>query len=189
MKNAIVISKTEQINLSFEQLLKHEGYDSVICVTDSQQVKSMLDMSEYDLILINAPIGDDSGLGLAVHCAKNSRSCVFVTVPHESYDKVSESVGEYGVFVISRPLNKNLFHHYLMFTDYFKKRILGLLKENDKLKDMVEELGIINRAKMLLMQCLMMSEEQAHRYLEQQAMNLRVSKKEAALQVIKTYQN
>jgi response regulator NasT len=34
-----------------------------------------------------------------------------------------------------------------------------------------------------------MSEEQAHRYLEKQAMDLRTSKLEVAKQVIRTYEN
>ena len=62
-------------------------------------------------------------------------------------------------------------------------------EENEKLRHMVEDMKIINRAKFLLISCLNMSETQAHRYLEKQAMDLRISKLQVAKQVIQTYEN
>ncbi len=47
---------------------------------------------------------------------------------------------------------------------------------------------MISRAKCVLMQCLAMSEPQAHKYLEKQAMDLRISKKNVAEQVLTTYE-
>ena len=95
----------------------------------------------------------------------------------------------HGVLVIARPINRHLFHHYLQFTDCFRTRMLRVERENEQLKTMVEDLKVIDRAKLLLVTCLNMSEEQAHRYLEKQAMDLRLSRLEVAKQVIKTYQN
>ncbi|MBQ2427423.1 MAG: ANTAR domain-containing protein, partial [Ruminococcus sp.] len=83
----------------------------------------------------------------------------------------------------------HLFHHYLLFADCFRSRLLRVEQENDKLKHMVEDLKIIDRAKILLVTCLNMSEEQAHRYLEKQAMDMQTSKLAVAKQVIRTYQN
>ena len=53
----------------------------------------------------------------------------------------------------------------------------------------MDALRTIDRAKYLLMQYLGMSEAQAHRYIERQAMNLRVSKKVIAEHIRKTYDN
>ena len=57
------------------------------------------------------------------------------------------------------------------------------------LRNMVEDMKVINRAKLLLVTCLNMTETQAHRYLEKQAMDLRTSKLHIAKQVIRTYEN
>ena len=67
--------------------------------------------------------------------------------------------------------------------------MLRIEKENAELKTMVEDLKLIDRAKLLLVTCLNMTESQAHRYLEKRAMDLRVSRVEVAKQVIQTYQN
>ena len=53
----------------------------------------------------------------------------------------------------------------------------------------MEDMKIINRAKLLLITCLNMTEQEAHRYLEKQAMDMRMSKMQIAMQVIKTYEN
>ena len=68
-------------------------------------------------------------------------------------------------------------------------RMLTVNKENEKLRHIVEDMKIINRAKLLLITCLNMTEQEAHRYLEKQAMDMRMSKMQIAMQVIKTYEN
>ena len=56
-----------------------------------------------------------------------------------------------------------------------------------KLKEKMEEIRLINRAKMLLMQNLSMTEENAHKYIEKEAMNRCVKKIAIAEEVIKSY--
>ena len=67
--------------------------------------------------------------------------------------------------------------------------MLTVNEENEKLRHIVEDMKIINRAKLLLITCLNMTEQEAHRYLEKQAMDMRMSKMQIAMQVIKTYEN
>ncbi len=62
-------------------------------------------------------------------------------------------------------------------------------KENIKLQNKIEEMRIVNRAKFSLMQYLGFDEAQAHRYIEKQAMDKRVTKYQIAMQIIKTYEN
>lgn len=189
VKNALIISKTNQSTESLAQLLKTEGYESSSLASSSATAKDYIGTEEFDLILINAPLENETGLDLAVYAAKSTRSSVVVIVHEQHADQVFDELTKYGVLVIARPVNKHLFHHYLLFTECFKNRILGMKQENDKLKHMVEEEKIINRAKLLLIQCLSMTESQAHHYLEKQAMDMRISKIQVAKQVIKTYEN
>ena len=51
----------------------------------------------------------------------------------------------------------------------------------------MEEIRLINRAKMILMQNLNMTEQDAHRYIEKEAMDRCIKKIAVAEQVIKTY--
>ena len=51
----------------------------------------------------------------------------------------------------------------------------------------MNEIRLVNRAKWLLISEVKMTEPDAHRYIEKQAMDLCVSKREIAEQIIKTY--
>ena len=189
MKKALIISKTKQSTESLAQLLKREGYDSLNFAGNSATAKEVIVKEEHDLIIINVPLEGETGLDLAVYSAEVTRACVVVIVSDRHSAEIFDKLSQHGVLVISKPINMHLFHHYLIFTDCFRERILGVEKENNKLKNMVEEAKIVNRAKLLLIQCLSMTEQQAHHYLEKQAMDMRVSKIQAAKQVIKTYEN
>ena len=93
-----------------------------------------------------------------------------------------------GVIVIAKPLRKQIFYQSLKFINASRKRLLGLQNENIKLHKRLEEMRTINRAKFALMQYLNFTETQAHRYLEKQAMDMRCTKLEVALSVLKTYE-
>lgn len=187
MKKTLLVTNSEQSAAALSQLLEEEGYEDITvsfaAYTAEQQE------TEFDLVCINAPLVDENGISLATRFAKTTRASVVIIVPKASAGEVSDMLNEQGVLVIAKPINRHLFHHYLLFADCFRSRLLRIERENDKLKHMVEDLKIIDRAKLLLVTCLNMSEEQAHRYLEKQAMDLQVSKLAVAKQVIQTYQN
>ncbi len=54
--------------------------------------------------------------------------------------------------------------------------------------EITDEMNLINRAKHALMLYLNMSEPTAHRYIEKRAMDMRVTKKEIAKNILKTYE-
>ena len=54
-------------------------------------------------------------------------------------------------------------------------------------EEKIEEIRLVNKAKWQLIECLRMTEAEAHRYIEKQAMDQRVSKREIAESIIETY--
>ncbi len=189
MKKALLVSHSEQSAASLSELLRSESYTSISVSDTARTAKKLVEKDEFDLICINAPLNGESGIELSIHFASTTRSSVVIIVPQKNADDVNDRLTEHGVLVIAKPINKHLFHHFLQFTDCFRSRMLCVTEENEKLRHMVEDMKIINKAKFLLISCLNMSETQAHRYLEKQAMDLRVGKLQVAKQVIKTYEN
>ena len=187
MKKTLLVTNSEQSAAALSKLVEEEGYEDITVSYAAYAAEQQED--EFDLVSINGPLVGENGISLATRFANTTRASVVIIIPKSSADKVSDMLNEKGVLVISRPINRHLFHHYLLFADCFRSRLLRVERENDKLKHMVEDLKIIDRAKLLLVTCLNMSEEQAHRYLEKQAMDLQTSKLAVAKQVIRTYQN
>ena len=69
-----------------------------------------------------------------------------------------------------------------------RARMMNVMKEYSKLQTKIEETRLINRAKCILIQYLKLTEPQAHKYIEKQAMNQRISKLEVAKNILKTYE-
>ena len=60
--------------------------------------------------------------------------------------------------------------------------------ENERLQKKYEELKIVDRAKCLLIEHMRITEEEAHRVLEKEAMNTRISRVRVAKQVIERFE-
>ncbi|MDR0913726.1 MAG: ANTAR domain-containing protein [Oscillospiraceae bacterium] len=189
MKSALVFSKTEKSAAAISDLLCIEGFDDVVFAFAPEQLEYYVQTKDFDLILVNIVSELEKGVSVAVNAAQITRACVIIIVQEDIAASISDAMACKGVLVIGKPVNKHLFHHYLLFTDFFKRRMLGLFEENSKLKQRMEGIKIIDRAKMLLMQNLVFSEDQAHKYLERQAMDMRMTKVDVARQVLKTYDN
>lgn len=189
MRRTLLITSSDRSAASLGELLKAEGFKPISVSYSGYNARQIAEQEAFDLICVNAPLADENGIELSRHFADTTRAAVVIIVPQKSSDEVSEKMIRHGVLVIAKPVNRHLFHHYLQFTDCFRRRILSVERENEALKTMVEDLKLVDRAKLLLVTCLNMSEQQAHRYLEKQAMDLRISRVEVAKQVIQTYQN
>ncbi|MCH5303579.1 MAG: ANTAR domain-containing protein [Ruminococcus sp.] len=189
MKNALIISKTEASIKAVTSLLEGEGYDEVQCTLSVEDAKEKLSNNSFELIVINAPLCGENGLEFSAYCSRKTKACIILVVAKEKAIEVFDMMDSYGVLVVSKPLNRKLFKNYITYSAAFKDRLTAAEKENEKLKNELEEIKVINRAKLLLIQCLSMTEAQAHRYLEKQAMNMRTSRLNIAKQVIRTYQN
>ena len=65
------------------------------------------------------------------------------------------------------------------------KRVQDEIRPEQK----IEDKRIIDRAKYILISCMNMREQEAHRYLEKQAMDMRTSKRIIAEGILKRYEN
>ena len=68
-----------------------------------------------------------------------------------------------------------------------RERLRKLEKKTLSFEEKMEEIRLVNRAKWLLISELKMDEPQAHRYIEKQAMDRCISKREVAAEIIRVY--
>ena len=68
-----------------------------------------------------------------------------------------------------------------------RERLRRIKKKTVSLEEKMEEIRLVNRAKWALIKSCHMTEENAHRYIQKQAMDLCLSKKETAENILKTY--
>ncbi len=143
---------------------------------------------ETALVIVNAPVGTDSGMELCVEVAKNTTCAVLLLVRAEDGSPRVERAEKCGILTLRKPLASALFREALRFSFAFHQRMLWLKNENVSLQDKIEEIRLINRAKCTLIQYLGLSEPQAHRYIEKQAMDRRIPSVEVARSILKAYE-
>lgn len=188
MDSALLVSSSDKGHSTFVELLKAAEFTHITTAHSGNEARRMLMQSDYDLAIINAPLSDEFGHDLSCMVTENSYAGVILLTKSEVADQVSAKVENYGVLVVPKPISRPLFFQAVKLVSSSRRRLLGLKNENVKLQNKIEEIRLVDRAKCVLIQYLKLTEPQAHRYIEKQAMDMRVSRKEIALNILKTYE-
>jgi len=81
-----------------------------------------------------------------------------------------------------------IFWHILKLAIDSQIILQEMQKENGELRRKIDDIRIIDRAKCILISRLNLSEEEVHRAIEKQAMDMRTSKRAIAEDILKTYE-
>ena len=184
----LMISGYEKGLDSVTSFLKACGCGSVAVISSGSEARRMIPHDDFDLILINTPLKDEFGHQLAVKLCESTCSGVILICKADLAEEMTNRTSDYGVCVVPKPLNKQELLQAIRMGSAFRHRLLGLQKENNKLRAKLEELRYVSRAKFLLITEQGMSEEAAHRYIEKSAMNTRRTRKEVSLEIIAKYE-
>ena len=138
-------------------------------------------------MVINAPLPDDFGRKFAVDVCSGRSSVAMLLVRSDIYDEIYSKVFEYGVMTLQKPTTVPILKQSLDYMRATRQRLRRLEKKTVSLEEKMSEIRIINRAKWVLIDSLKMTEEDAHRYIEKQAMDRCVTKREIAEGILKTY--
>lgn len=189
METALIVSASEKGNEFFIQTLRSISCDVTVTVKTCGEARRTISDRDFDLFIINGPLQDESGEEFAIDMARHGTSQVIFVVKGEHFDAISSVVEDYGVITVPKPINKGIFWTSLKFARAANSRVRKMKVENQKLSQRIEDIKIIDRAKHLLVARLKMSEQQAHKYIEKQAMDMRSSKRAIAETILRTYQS
>ena len=188
MNRVLIVSSSEKSKSLFEELLTADSYKEITIAKQGNEARRILIERDFDLCIINSPLTDEFGVELAINMAHKSMLQIMMIVKSELADEISAKVEDYGVFVVSKPINRQIFWNALKLMTASHKRMMGLQNENVKLQKTIEDIRYIDRAKCILIEYLGMTEDEAHRFIEKQAMDMRITKREVATSILKTYE-
>ena len=143
--------------------------------------------TERTFNIIIADSGDGYDTDFAINVA-DSYSTILLLVPNEHFDEISYRVEGYGILTITKPFEPFYLYNMIKVAIAVQYKVQILSSQTVKLKNKMEEIRLVNRAKLLLIQNLTMTEAEAHRYLEKEAMDRGLKRTALAEEVIKTYQ-
>ena len=164
--SVLIVSAAEKVNNALLPFFRGGSFEPVTVVDTIAKAQRRLSDRDYDLVLINAPLPDDFGRKFAVDVCTESDSVAAIIVRPLEEDRIGELIG-------------------VMCS--FRERLKKVRKKTMSLEDKMEEIRLVNRAKWALIKACHMTEEDAHRYIQKQAMDMCLSKKETAENILKTY--
>ena len=182
--SVLVISAKENFNASLQSLLPESKYAPVQMVSSVSLAKRVLLERSFDFVFINTPLPDDFGTRFAIEISGNKGTVILLLVRNEVYEEVCDKVTEYGILTLPKPASKQMVAHTLNFMAGIRERLRKLENKSLSMEEKMKEIRLVNRAKWVLIDELKMSEADAHRYIEKQAMDRCVSRREIAEEII-----
>mgnify|MGYP000881643233 FL=1 len=183
----LIVSSSDKFVRPMLDLLPEKMFNPIETASDVAQARRKLLEREFDNVIINSPLRDEFGTKLALDICQKSSAGVLLFVKAEHYSDIMSKVMQYGVLTISKPTSPSMIMQSVQMLCSTRERLRIMEKKNASVEEKIEEIRIINRAKCLLIEQLKMTESEAHRYIEKQAMDRCVTKRKIAENIILTY--
>lgn len=188
--SVLIVSGSEKAAEYLKGILETHIFDPVtVCSTVGEAERMLIDMP-FDIIIVNTPVSDDYGIQFSIEA--NDRyitSGVLMLVKGEFYDQICSKVESLGILLVSKPSTRQSLVQAIHLLLASKMKIKRLAEKTQTLEAKMKEIRLVNRAKLLLIEQLKMSESDAHRYIEKTAMDRCQKRSEIAEGIIRTYNN
>lgn len=183
----LILSSSQQEGHRLEALIQTIDSPEIHLAHSAQEGRTLAIRGKFSLVLVDAPMKEDHCLLLVKELAENTDSQILFLVNEEIFEKISAQLEEIGVLTLKKPLAEADFLQALRFLRATFVKLHRLEKQRDDLAQKIQDIRLINRAKFVLISHLNMSETEAHKYLEKEAMNTRVPRVLVAKKILKTY--
>ena len=180
----LVVSAGEQFNRGLTELLPPGEYDPLHFVGSVSEAERALADRRYDFVMVNSPLPDGTGVSFAIDVSATPNAVCLLLLRPEQYNEIYNEVTAQGVYTLIKPVPKRLIDTGMRWMAASRERLRQFEKRTLTLEEKMAEIRLVNRAKWHLIDTLGLTEDAAHHYIERLAMDLCISKREAAEQVL-----
>nr|WP_317412472.1 ANTAR domain-containing protein [uncultured Solibaculum sp.] len=184
----LIVSSSSKYSKLLSECLPGAQYYPVDCIATAGEAKRRLISSHYSIIIINAPLDDDFGAGLALDIMTQYPCGILLLVKSELFEQTCYQVEDSGIVTLPKPTSRQMVYSAVKMLTAVQSRIQAMERETVSLKSRMEEIRLVSRAKLVLIDRLKMTEPEAHRYIEKQAMDRCVKKSQVAQSILHTYE-
>ncbi len=183
---ALVVSSSERFMQEISSLL-HERNFHTDHVTNAGEARRSLTEKSYDFVIVNAPLKDEFGSRLCIDVTEHIGTLAVIFASSDVYEDIMQRTVSHGVFVVRKPSSQQTVMQAVSLLISAREMLRTVQKKAGKAEDKLQEIRIVNKAKWFLIDNEDMSESDAHQYIEKQAMNAGITKRQAAQIVIDRY--
>ena len=186
--STLLVSASEKFNTITTSLLPGSEFWPVTVARSAGEAQRLLLETRYDIVLVNTPLPDEFGIRLAIDASRKTQAGVLLLVRRELHEEIYYKVMEDGVIPLPKPVSEPVMSQMLRTLCSVRERLRRAEERQVTVEKKIEEMRLVNRAKWLLIERLHMTEEDAHGYIRRQTMDKRVTQREAAEDILRTYQ-
>lgn len=175
-----------KIAAHLSEILPKDAYTVLSVCPTAGQIRRLVSERRVDLVVINAPLKDEFGTQLAQDLAERNLGVLLLS-PADVFDQVCCRVEASGVITLAKPTSRQNLYMALRAVTALRAKLLQMEQKAQALQRKVEDVRTVNHAKWLLMENDHMSEQDAHRYIEKQSMDMRLTRREVAESIIRSF--
>ena len=186
---ALLVSGSEAQTQRISALLTRARIVPFDHAGSARQALEQFDAGGIDGVLIAEPVAGSSGQELALQLKKRHCMAVLLLAAPEHADAAAALLEQSGVLVLPSDAPESLIVQTIRLLAAVRIQLEQMQHKTEKLEAKVADIRIINRAKLLLVQHLQMTETEAHKYIEKQAMDTSMRRRTIAENIIRTYED
>lgn len=187
MLKCLICTSAKERYQALKLVILNEFNSEVILSQYKEDIVKKLNKTTMNTLIIDLPFTNDSHeipFILSQH-NRYPNICMILLVNHQDMMTIQEKVEGLGIFIISKPIQKEIFTQFLSFVECCQWHIHKYQSQQKKLLKQITDMKQFYQAKCLLMENEYMSESMAHHYIEKEAMNKRIPKEEVIKSIIK----
>ena len=185
-QRVLVVSASPKFQEVLRACLPPAQFQPLNAVASGGEAKRALLGSGYDLVVIDGPVGRENGAQLALDIASQHASLgILLLVRAELFDQACARVETKGIVTLPKPTTRQMIYTAAKMLTALRNKLLAAQRETLDLRERMEEIRIVNKAKWFLIENRQMSEPEAHLYIEKAAMDRCIRKKEIAEELLR----
>ncbi len=185
--NALIVSSYKNFFTVTKSYLEGFGADNIFLASSISEAQKLIMTKSISAIIINTPLSDGLGLNFATECADKKFYALLLFAKKDLFGQITEKASPHGILTLPEGTDSATLSEAFLVLMSTAKKLSSLDKDKEKELSRAEDLKISSRAKLILISSFGMSEEQAHKYIERRAMEMRKTKNEIALSIINSY--
>ena len=175
MGRALIVSAGASSNEYIAARLTEMGYSRPVIIPSGAEARRRMTESDFELIVVNSPLPDEFGHEVCINAVEKTDAGVVFLVKAAQAEQLLGPLSEQGVLLLSKPFSTAFF--------------VRARQENARLQEKIAQVRLVSRAKCCLVEHEHMTEAEAHRYIEKQAMDTRRDRTEIAQEVLENYED
>ena len=187
MGRALIVSAGASSNEYISARLAELGYTRPTIIPSGAEARRRILESDFELIVVNAPLPDEFGHELCSSAVEKTDAGVVLLAKAAAAEQLLTPMSEQGVLLLSKPFSNTLFLQAIHLAAASNHRLQVLRQENARMQEKLQQVRLVSRAKCCLIAERGMSEAEAHRYIEKNAMDTRRDRAEIAQEILDSY--